>query len=101
LSYQTTTGDCEVTQRSLKSGHLPQRGPDTKMNWPTDSQSQYNSNSTYACPAWEFAAETDLLKLQRLQNRVLGAIGNFPRRTSVRDMLVAFQIPYVYDYITT
>jgi hypothetical protein len=26
--------------------------------------------------------------------------GNFPRRTSVRDMHVAFQIPYVYDYIT-
>jgi hypothetical protein len=26
--------------------------------------------------------------------------GNFPRRTSVCDMLVAFQIPYVYDYIT-
>jgi hypothetical protein len=22
---------------------------------------------TYACPAWEFAAETHLLKLQRLQ----------------------------------
>jgi hypothetical protein len=29
------------------------------------------SAMTYACLAWEFAAETHLLKLQRLQNRVL------------------------------
>jgi hypothetical protein len=43
--------------------------------------------------------ETHLLKLQRLQNTVLRTIGNFPRRTSVRDIHVAFQIPYVYDYI--
>jgi hypothetical protein len=55
---------------------------------------------TYACPAWEFAAECHLLKLQLLQNKVLRTVGNFPRRTSVRDMHVAFQIPYVYDYIT-
>jgi hypothetical protein len=55
---------------------------------------------TYACPAWEFAAETYLLKLQRLQNKVLRTIGSFPRRTSVRDMHMAFQIRYVYDYIT-
>jgi hypothetical protein len=39
------------------------------------------------------------LKLQRLQNRVQRTIGNFPRRTSVRDLHVAFQIPYVYDFI--
>jgi hypothetical protein len=55
---------------------------------------------TYACPAWEFPAEYHLLKLQRLQNKVLRTIGNFPKRTSVHDMHVAFQIPYVYDYIT-
>jgi hypothetical protein len=55
---------------------------------------------TYACPAWEFATETHLLKLQRLQNKVLRTIGSFSRRTSVRDMHVAFQIPYIYDYIT-
>jgi hypothetical protein len=53
----------------------------------------------YACPAWEFAAEIHLLKLQRLQNRVLRTIGNFQRHTSVCDMHVTFQIPYVYDYI--
>jgi hypothetical protein len=55
---------------------------------------------TYACPAWEFAAETYLLKLQRLQNKVLRTTDSFPRCTSVRDMHMAFQIPYVYDYIT-
>jgi hypothetical protein len=54
----------------------------------------------YACPAWEFAAECQLLKLQRLQNKVLRTIGNFLRHTSVRDMHKAFHIPYVYDYIT-
>jgi hypothetical protein len=30
----------------------------------------------YASPTWEFAAGTYLMKLQRLQNRVLCAIGN-------------------------
>jgi hypothetical protein len=52
---------------------------------------------TYACPAWEFAAETNLLKLQHLQNKVLRTIGNLPRCALVRDMNVAFQIPYVYE----
>jgi hypothetical protein len=56
---------------------------------------------TYVCPAWEFTAETQLLKLQRLQNRVLCPTANFPRRTSVRNIHIVFQIPYVYDYLTT
>jgi hypothetical protein len=51
---------------------------------------------TYACPAWESAADTYLLKLQRLQNKVLSTIGNFPRR----ELHTAFNIPYVYDFIT-
>jgi hypothetical protein len=89
-----------VRQRKLKSGHWPQRGPDTKTNWPTDRRSQYNLNSG-PTPAWEFVAETHLLKLERLQNRVLRTNGNFPRNTSVRAMHVAFQVPYAYDYITT
>jgi hypothetical protein len=42
---------------------------------------------TYACSAWEFTAECHLLKLQRLQNRVLRTIGNFPRRTSVHEIM--------------
>jgi hypothetical protein len=40
------------------------------------------------------------MKLQRLQNEVLRIIGSCPRRTSVRDLHLAFQIPFVYDYIT-
>jgi hypothetical protein len=55
---------------------------------------------TYAYPTWEFAADTRLMKLQLLQNRVLRAIGNIDWRTPVRDLHLAFKIPYVYDYIT-
>jgi hypothetical protein len=45
---------------------------------------------TYACPTWESAAENDLLKLQRLQTRVLRTTGKFSRRTSAHDLHVAF-----------
>jgi hypothetical protein len=55
---------------------------------------------TYASPAWEFAANTHLIKLQRLQNKVIRTIGNYPRRTPVSDLHMAFQIQFVYDYIT-
>jgi hypothetical protein len=54
----------------------------------------------YACPTREFAADTYLIKFQRLQNKVLRSIGKFPRCTPVRDMLTAFSLPYVYDYVT-
>jgi hypothetical protein len=54
---------------------------------------------TYASPAWEFAADSHLVKLQRLQNKVLRTIGNLPRSTPIRDLHMAFNIPYVYDYI--
>jgi hypothetical protein len=55
---------------------------------------------TYACPAWEFAADTHLFKLQRLQNKVFCTIGNSPMGTSVREMHMAFHLPYVYNYMT-
>jgi hypothetical protein len=48
---------------------------------------------TNACTAWAFAAESRLLKLQRLQNSVPRTIGSFPRCTLARDMHEAFQIP--------
>jgi hypothetical protein len=50
---------------------------------------------TYACPTWEFAAANHLLKLQRLQNKVLSTIGNFPRLAPVRDLHMAFKLPYI------
>jgi hypothetical protein len=52
---------------------------------------------TYVCPTWEYAEDAHLLKLQRLQNRVLCAIGNLDRWTPVHELHVAFKIPYVYD----
>jgi hypothetical protein len=55
---------------------------------------------TYACPAWELAADTYLLKLQRLQNKVLRTPGNFPKCTPVSDFHTAFNLPFVYDYVT-
>jgi hypothetical protein len=55
---------------------------------------------TYARPAWEYAADTHLMKFQRLQNKVLCNTGNLPRPTPVHDFHMAFKIPYVYDYIT-
>jgi hypothetical protein len=54
----------------------------------------------YACPTWEYAADARPLNLQRLQNRGLRVIGNHDRLTPVRELHVAFKIPYVYDYIT-
>jgi hypothetical protein len=53
---------------------------------------------TYACPAWKFAADTHLMELQRLQNKVIRTIGNFPRRTPVREMHMAYHLPYLYEY---
>jgi hypothetical protein len=55
---------------------------------------------TYAFPAWELAADTHLLKLQHLQNRVLRTIGNFPRCTPVRNLYMVFNNLYVCYYIT-
>jgi hypothetical protein len=55
---------------------------------------------TYACPAWDLAADAYFLKLQCLQNKVLRTIGNFLKSLPVRDMHTDFILPYVYDYIT-
>jgi hypothetical protein len=41
-----------------------------------------------------------LLKLQRLQHKVLCTIGNFPRCTPVRDLHTAFKLSHAYDYVT-
>jgi hypothetical protein len=50
---------------------------------------------SYACPAWEFAADTNRMSLHSLQNKV----GKFPRRTPVLELHMAFQEPYIYDYV--
>jgi hypothetical protein len=48
---------------------------------------------TYSCPTWECAADAHLLKLHRLQNRVRDGC------TPVRELHLAFKIPYMYDYM--
>jgi hypothetical protein len=55
---------------------------------------------TYASPSWEIAADTHLIKLERLQNKVPRTTGNYPRRTPVLDLHMALKPPYVYAYIT-
>jgi hypothetical protein len=55
---------------------------------------------TYPCPTWEFAADIHLLKFQRLQNKDLTYNGKFPRRTPVRELHMAFPVPYIYNYVT-
>jgi hypothetical protein len=55
---------------------------------------------TYICSAWDLAADTYNLKLQRLQNKVFYTIGNIPRCTPLRDLQTTFNLPHVYDYIT-
>ena len=51
------------------------------------------SVTAYAYPAWEFAADSHLLKLQRLPDRVLRIVGKFPRRSQTCKLHVAFKIP--------
>jgi hypothetical protein len=51
-------------------------------------------------PPGEHVMDAHLLKLQRLQNRILHSIGNLDRCTAVHELQVAFKIPYVYVYIT-
>jgi hypothetical protein len=55
---------------------------------------------TYACPAWEFAADSYLLKLQLLQNRALLTTGNLSRHNPICDLHRSFKITYIYDYVT-
>jgi hypothetical protein len=52
---------------------------------------------TSARPTWVYVGDAYLLKLQRLQNRVLQTIGNLDMFTPVRELHVAFKIPYVLN----
>jgi hypothetical protein len=49
----------------------------------------------YACLTWEYEANSQLLKWQRLQKRPLRAIGNVDGRTPVRELNVAFETPHI------
>jgi hypothetical protein len=51
-------------------------------------------------PTWKFMADTHILKLQRLQNKLLLTTGKFSMWTPVRNLHVAIHLLYVYDYVT-
>jgi hypothetical protein len=78
----------------FKSEHL---GANIKL---TLHKALIKSVMTYACPTWVFVADTHLLKLQCLQNKDLRTIGNFPRCTPVCNLHTAFNLMYVYNYVT-
>jgi hypothetical protein len=61
-----------VIQRNITSGHLLQKGQDTKTNWPTDYWSQYNLNlslnlNCWKCSAWKTRFSTPLAIFQGAQ----------------------------------
>jgi hypothetical protein len=103
----------------------PERAPEAKTDWLTVSRNMtltdpLTSNTprlsvntkltlykelimsimTYDCPAWEFAADSHLLKLLRPRNKVLHTTANLPRRTPTHDLHVAFKVPCLYDFVT-
>jgi hypothetical protein len=47
-----------------------------------------------------FAADNQLLKLEHLQIKFPRAIGKYPSCTPVRELHMAFQVLYIYNYIT-
>jgi hypothetical protein len=56
---------------------------------------------TYACPAWEFAEDAHLLKVKRLQNKVLHTTGKFPSCTPGHKLHTASQVPYSLSSLHT
>jgi hypothetical protein len=52
----------------------------------------------YACPSWEFAADSHLLKLQGLQ-KSSPRHWKFSKAHMVRDLHMAFKLPYIYIYM--
>jgi hypothetical protein len=55
---------------------------------------------TQDCSIWEFVADTHLIKLQRLENKVPPSTGNYSRSTPVHEKQMGFHLPYVHDYMT-
>lgn len=60
-------------------------------------QKSHSSVMTYAFPNWEFAANTHLLKVQRLQKQVCP---HSRQHSGYGFVYVAFKIPYVDGWIT-
>ena len=54
---------------------------------------------TYACPIFTDIAKTHLMKLQRIQNKILKMILNLPWYTSTQDIHQTNNIEMVNDFI--
>jgi hypothetical protein len=83
--FRTLAGMCSLFKKERLSANIKR----------TLHKAPIRSIMIYACPAWELAEDTYLLTLQRMQNKVICTIGNFPRRTPVRDLHTAFNLPCV------
>jgi hypothetical protein len=55
---------------------------------------QWKKKRRLFLPAWELAADTYLLKFQRLLNKFPCTIRNFPRCILVRNLHTALNLPY-------
>ena len=54
---------------------------------------------TYACPVWNFTCDSNIKKLQIVQNKCLRIIGNYPRYTPCYIMHEQLNIEYIYNFI--
>lgn len=54
---------------------------------------------TYACPVWSNTCETNLKKLQILQNIGLRIVGNYPRYTKINDIHKNLKFEYLKTHI--
>ena len=55
----------------------------------------------YACPIWSMTCQTDINKLQIVQNKFLRIIGNYRKFTLISIMHDNLHIEYVKDYKKT
>jgi hypothetical protein len=53
----------------------------------------------YACATWKRAVDAHLMKLHRLQNRVLSVTRYIDKCIQVRELHVASKSPYVHYYV--
>jgi hypothetical protein len=78
-----------VTYSLLKNEHL-------NVNIKLTLRKALIGSMVYACPTWEYVADTHLLKPQLLQNRVLSAVASVDRCTLVCRMHMAYKSSYSY-----
>jgi len=85
----------------LRSGSLPVRNfrHTTELKRKILGSAVASLRQCYFKHSVQLAADSHLLELQRLQNRVLRTFSYSPRRTPTRALHRMFQIPYIYIYV--